>query len=381
MIGSPNQQESISIHAPREGGDGNQPGPAVAHPYFNPRPPRGGRPVLTLMTANGCSFQSTPPARGATLFCSRYSSDKRFQSTPPARGATLNFSAFFGLSLISIHAPREGGDDAVNITPDTELISIHAPREGGDAPLTKILRNLSISIHAPREGGDWVSVRGPATYRDFNPRPPRGGRPPFPDFAPLPADHFNPRPPRGGRRRICSNHGQTQHFNPRPPRGGRRGGGYARWWGRRYFNPRPPRGGRQPRLNHLVNVSLFQSTPPARGATLMLVRSLVCGLISIHAPREGGDFMVVRVVPRISFISIHAPREGGDGQTAGRKGFPVISIHAPREGGDCHRQGLEPCGQDFNPRPPRGGRRFNRVRYGGLLIFQSTPPARGATCH
>ena len=44
----------------------------------------------------------------------------------------------------------------------------------------------------------------------------------------------------------------------------------------------------------------------------MLVRSLVCGLISIHAPREGGDFMVVRVVPRISFISIHAPREGGD---------------------------------------------------------------------
>ena len=75
----------------------------------------------------------------------------------------------------------------------------------------------------------------------------------------------------------------------------------------------------------------------------MLVRSLVCGLISIHAPREGGDFMVVRVVPRISFISIHAPREGGDLMflRRGSRHF-MISIHAPREGGDigngkkCH---------------------------------------------
>ena len=191
----------------------------------------------------------------------------------------------------------------------------------------------------------------------FQSTPPRGGRRPWTGRCCQPGGYFNPRPPRGGRRRICSNHGQTQHFNPRPPRGGRRGGGYARWWGRRYFNPRPPRGGRQPRLNHLVNVSLFQSTPPARGATLMLVRSLVCGLISIHAPREGGDFMVVRVVPRISFISIHAPREGGDHRKDENGLYVIISIHAPREGGD-HTKRLMICARSR---------------------FQSTPPARGAT--
>ena len=33
----------------------------------------------------------------------------------------------------------------------------------------------------------------------------------------------------------------------------------------------------------------FQSTPPARGATLAGFAPCVCVVISIHAPREGGD--------------------------------------------------------------------------------------------
>ena len=58
---------TISIHAPREGGD---------------------------VTGKSCprqmaGFQSTPPARGATLMIFwQISSTLRFQSTPPARGAT-----------------------------------------------------------------------------------------------------------------------------------------------------------------------------------------------------------------------------------------------------------------------------------------------------
>ena len=34
----------------------------------------------------------------------------------------------------------------------------------------------------------------------------------------------------------------------------------------------------------------FQSTPPARGATLPVVIRAAAGTISIHAPREGGDY-------------------------------------------------------------------------------------------
>ena len=101
-----------------------------------------------------------------------------------------------------------------------------------------------------------------------------------------------------------------------------------------YFNPRPPRGGRRFRLISTASPSIFQSTPPARGATI---------------------------------------------QNHMRSGFFYISIHAPREGGDRDPVNLHRPPSDFNPRPPRGGRRFRTICGQGFFIFQSTPPARGAT--
>ena len=56
-----------------------------------------------------------------------------------------------------------------------------------------------------------------------------------------------------------------------------------------------------------------------------------------------------------------------------------VSIHAPRAGGDMsHLIKFRPlvC---FNPRPPRGGRRLGCGNRLDKLLFQSTPPARGAT--
>ena len=55
----------------------------------------------------------------------------------------------------------------------------------------------------------------------------------------------------------------------------------------------------------------FQSTPPARGATAEDGKPSVYAMISIHAPREGGDAREV-VHDDLINISIHAPREGGD---------------------------------------------------------------------
>ena len=82
----------ISIHAPREGGDGGYNDEVITHLDFNPRPPRGGRP--------GYQYE-----------------DLR-------------------LVVISIHAPREGGDKVGDqIMMQTDGISIHAPREGGDRGL------------------------------------------------------------------------------------------------------------------------------------------------------------------------------------------------------------------------------------------------------
>ena len=39
----------------------------------------------------------------------------------------------------------------------------------------------------------------------------------------------------------------------------------------------------------LFVLEIFQSTPPARGATKKFIGEYVTVTISIHAPREGGD--------------------------------------------------------------------------------------------
>ena len=75
----------------------------------------------------------------------------------------------------------------------------------------------------------------------------------------------------------------------------------------------PCEGGDLPAAIHVILQTRFQSTPPARGATVYHVISI-----------------------RVVVISIHAPREGGDGQNGGG--------------------GL--MAANFNPRPPRGGRRL-----------------------
>ena len=165
-------------------------------------------------------------------------------------------------------------------------------------------------------------------------------------------------PREGGDRQVCRVYPAVrQHFNPRPPRGGRLHGLLLALV-QHDFNPRPPRGGR-PRLGAWrVPALRFQSTPPARGATRRLDPSAAVCSISIHAPREGGDGIFADTPCANTGISIHAPREGGDQQTMGK---PRVLTNY------------------FNPRPPRGGRLAAAVRAISTGLFQSTPPARGAT--
>ena len=79
----------------------------------------------------------------------------------------------------------------------------------------------------------------------------------------------------------------TCHFNPRPPRGGRHTLTQANYTGYD-FNPRPPRGGR-------------------------LCCKVIYGaqkLISIHAPREGGDPVTMRALPVITQFQSTPPARG-----------------------------------------------------------------------
>ena len=167
------------------------------------------------------------------------------------------------------------------------------------------------------------------------------------------------------------------------------------------FNPRPPRGGR-PQLSAVTpQEGTLQSTPPARGATTNNRYAYGNTSISIHAPREGGDHTEPDTA-HIRFISIHAPREGGDvawsekvkdretfQSTPPARGATMIvrrltpleciSIHAPREGGDS----IIPNQRNFINisihAPREGGDQGSTIHYPCAKLFQSTPPARGAT--
>ena len=104
-------RQHISIHALREEGDCRSKKNSQTPKYFNPRPPRGGRPGNTGNSLWARSFQSTPSARRATRYATRVATSatdfnprpprggrpvhdvsiltaNRFQSTPSARRAT-----------------------------------------------------------------------------------------------------------------------------------------------------------------------------------------------------------------------------------------------------------------------------------------------------
>ena len=258
----------ISIHAPREGGDGNstrcclrilqfQSTPpargATAQPHaectpqfhFNPRPPRGGRLGRVHVAQDGIRFQSTPPARGATWPCTRGA--RRYK--------------------ISIHAPREGGDAAAdgwethhpnfNPRPPRGGRRAHAgrlgphdnfnprpPRGGRQKIRYDVAIPSVISIHAPREGGDIIPEDITTDTSDFNPRPPRGGRPRSRQGPEGLGPYFNPRPPRGGRQNVKTSHKRPPLFQSTPPARGATAAAPTTATSTMHFNPRPPRGGR-----------------------------------------------------------------------------------------------------------------------------------------
>ena len=148
-----------------------------------------------------------------------------------------------------------------------------------------------------------------------------------------------------------------RNFNPRPPRGGRQQS-IVRPAGCRDFNPRPPRGGR---LRH----SFYKVIPR---------------VISIHAPREGGDLRGQFFVTLIANFNPRPPRGGRRNASSTAPPHHPISIHAPREGGDTMRYIRQKSQMTISIHAPReggdGGGSAADVLAGS---FQSTPPARGAT--
>ena len=194
----------------------------------------------------------------------------------------------------------------------------------------------------------------------FNPRSPRGERHAGITLAVIITRYFNPRSPRGerlGQRmdgtrtirisihapREGSDYGQERqnpkrlYFNPRSPRGERHGVPKPEPCACRYFNPRSPRGERPGRSHGAGGTHGFQSTLPARGATMTSTGHPLLYKFQSTLPARGATSSKRSAVQSVH-ISIHAPREGSD-QSA------ILSTEIER---------------NFNPRSPRGERPFQR---------------------
>ena len=79
----------------------------------------------------------------------------------------------------------------------------------------------------------------------------------------------------------------------------------------------------------------FQSTPPVRGATQIKAKFPIQSVISIHAPREGGDVTTSTAMVQEEVFQSTPPVRGATLTLPWFRGYNgKISIHAPREGGD-----------------------------------------------
>ena len=65
---------------------------------------------------------------------------------------------------------------------------------------------------------------------------------------------------------------------------------------------------------------------------------------------------------------------------ARRRTLPAISIHALREEGDRVGYSVTGTTADFYPRPPRGGRQWDRLRALTGRYFYPRPPRGGRPC-
>ena len=172
-----------------------------------------------------------------------------------------------------------------------------------------------------------------ADTRNFNPRSPHGERH-FRHALQADQRYFNPRSPHGERLIFLHLRTVNNYFNPRSPHGERPDRANSRARPGENFNPRSPHGERHERGGGMAKRPPFQSTLPARGATIVASKADCTIRISIHAPRTGSDCKICNLLKHL-----------------------IISIHAPRTGSDAAW----------------------RMQSGSLLIFQSTLPARGAT--
>ena len=168
---------------------------------------------------------------------------------------------------ISIHAPRTGSDRRLGavLVLVTQFQST-LPARGATPENRRTQHEYHISIHAPRTGSDYASRIISLIRADFNPRSPHGERrqKSQPQLGFL---YFNPRSPHGERRALCPFARHSWKFQSTLPARGATVSLHPSGKVHLFQSTLPARGATRPNQTQIANTKTFQSTLPARGAT------------------------------------------------------------------------------------------------------------------
>ena len=195
----------------------------------------------------------------------------------------------------------------------------------------------------------------------FNPRSPHGERRAGVSAALHSGHSFNPRSPHGERRTKSCIVRELGGFNPRSPHGERRRR-YGAAVARAHVSIHAPRtGSDKMRHTSAARLHLFQSTLPARGATVGTMLSGTTSVFQSTLPARGATGTQGRTRRTSCRFNPRSPHGERRQRSLPRAEGSIVSIHAPRTGSDtpyvCGPRELE----GFNPRSPHGERLFCHV--------------------
>ena len=284
----------------------------VENSNFNPRSPQGERP-------QGTRIPYIPP---------------HFNPRSPQGERRLWHIAGYNQNHFNPRSPHGERPDAVDGVLHG-VISIHAPRKGSDVYVkSKFRRNKNFNPRSP-QGERRKTIPGHHTPKDFNPRSPQGERLSLHTKTHLPS-YFNPRSPQGerpvhGRGVLCL----ELHFNPRSPQGERPGLDNENAKITLISIHAPRKGSDYCCTQCTAAEKRFQSTLPARGAT---IRFFFCHNNS-------------------SYFNPRSPQ--GERPFTLLCGFPGEYFNPRSPQGERHKCGRPHLAQsNFNPRSPQGERRI-----------------------
>ena len=305
----------------------------------------------------------------------------KFQSTLPARGATKARAQRWNRLVISIHAPRTGSDQSPRATVESARHfnprSPHGerpvqcdcccfglrfqstlPARGATYSFLAARRHSSISIHAPRTGSDEYIHR--RTFKR--------------------TANFNPRSPHGERLQSIWHTAGSFHISIHAPRTGSDQLYELGMLSPTQFQSTLPARGATLLMPFTAMLAIFQSTLPARGATACeAVQVAAMCVFQSTLPARGATRKLLATLSARSHFnprSPHGERRYRAKTTAARmKHFNPRSPHGERR----PRMVASSAARNFNPRSPHGERPLNAYGITETKAFQSTLPARGAT--